>query len=61
MADAGIPQIELDIAAILAEREKDHRAHRRVLAFMLIWVVAVTAAMLLTKFPVGALEHTADP
>jgi hypothetical protein len=58
MTDAGIRPVEPHIAVILAEREKDHRSHRRVLAFMLLWVIAVTATMVLTKFPVGALEHT---
>jgi hypothetical protein len=62
MADAGIGPVDARIAegmaGALAEREKDHRSHQRVLGFIALWVIAVTSSVALTKFPVGPLEYT---
>ena len=62
MADAGIPPADSRIAegmsGDLAERDKDLRSHQRALGFIALWVIAVTASVALTRFPVGTLEHT---
>ncbi len=56
MTDARMRTVDVDAAAVLEERKRDHLSHRRVLGFVLLWVGAVTACILLTRFPVSTPE-----